>query len=78
MPHYAYLKLKMAGPSGIIIVNGNTEHYLRTEEHTAALATEVQSDRLKQNLHSATEPSDTLKRIRTTLQQESLAHQELD
>ena len=36
VPHYAYLKLKMPGPRGVIMVNGNTERSLRTEEHTAA------------------------------------------
>ena len=41
VPHYAYLKLKMPGPRGVIAVNGNTECSLRTEEHTAALAAEV-------------------------------------
>ena len=56
VPHYAYLKLKMPGPRGVIIVNGNMERSLRTEEHTAALAAEVQSGLLKQNLHSAAEP----------------------
>ena len=25
VPHYAYLKLKMPGPRGVITVNGNTE-----------------------------------------------------
>ena len=25
VPHYAYLKLKMPGPHGVITVNGNTE-----------------------------------------------------
>ena len=29
VPHYAYLKLKMPGPRGVIIVNGNTERSLR-------------------------------------------------
>ena len=43
VPHYAYLKLKMPGPRGVITVNGNTERSLRMEEHTAALAAEVQS-----------------------------------
>ena len=43
VPHYAYLKLKMLGPRGVITVNGNTERSLQTEEHTAALAAEVQS-----------------------------------
>ena len=78
VPHYVYLKLKMLGPRGVIIVNGNTERSLHTEEHTAALAAEVQRGLLKQNLNSAAEPTDTVKRVRTTLQQESLARQELD
>jgi hypothetical protein len=43
VPHYAYLKLKMPGPKGVITINGNTERSLRTEEHTAALAAEVQA-----------------------------------
>ena len=48
VPHYAYLKLKMPGPRGVITVNRNTERSLRTEEHTAALAAEVQSSLLRQ------------------------------
>ena len=40
VPHYAYLKLKMPGPCGVIIVSGNTERYLRAEEYVAALAAE--------------------------------------
>jgi hypothetical protein len=43
IPHYAYLKLKMPGPRGVITVNGNTERSLRMEEHTTALAAEVQA-----------------------------------
>ena len=78
MPHYAYLKLKMPGPRGVITVNGNTERSLRTEEHTAALAAEVQSGLLKQNYNPAVEPLDIVKRVRTTLQQDSSACQELD
>ena len=38
VPHYAYLKLKMLGPRGVITVSGNTEHSLRAEEYVAALA----------------------------------------
>ena len=68
----------MPGPRGVITVNGNTERSLRTEEHTDALAVEVQSGLLKQNLNSAAEPPDTFKRVRTILQQDSLARQELD
>ena len=78
MPHYAYVKLKIPGPRGVITVNGNTECSLRTEEHTAALVAEVQSGLLKQNLNSAAELPDTIKRVRTTLQQDIPARQELD
>ena len=39
IPHYAYLKLKMPGPHGVITVNGNIEHSLRAEEYETALAT---------------------------------------
>ena len=78
MPHYAYLKLKMPGPHGVITVNRNTERSLHTEEHTVALATEVHSGLIKQNLNSAAKLPDTVKRVRTTLQQDSPARQELN
>ena len=78
VPHYAYLKLKMPGPRGVITVNGNTEHSLRTEEHTAALAAEVQSGLLRQNFNSAAKLPDTVKQVRTTPQHDSPARQELD
>ena len=68
VPHYAYLKLKMPGPRGVITVNGNTECSLRTKEHAAALAAEVQSGLLKQHHNTAAEPLDIIKRFRTTLQ----------
>ena len=78
VPHYAYLKLKMPSPRSVISVNGNTECSLRTEEHTAAFASEVQSGLLKQNLNSVAKPPGTVKRVRTILQQDSSARQELD
>ena len=78
MPHYAYLKLKMPGPRGVITVNGNTERSLQTEEHTAALVAEVQSGLLKQNFNSAAKLPDTVKRVRTTPQHDSPARQEFD
>ena len=68
----------MPGPHGVITVNGNMECSLRTEEHTAALAAEVQSGLLKQNRNPAAEPLDITKRVRTTLQQDGSARQELD
>ena len=38
IPYYASLTLKMAGPRGIITVNGSIKRSLRTEERAAALA----------------------------------------
>ena len=78
VPHYAYLKLKMPGPHSVITVNGNTERSLRTEEHTAALAAEVQSGLLKQHYNLAAEPLDIIKRVQTTLQRDSSACKELN
>ena len=49
VPHYAYLKLKMPGPRGVIIGNGNMERSLCTEEHTTALAAEVYGGLIKPN-----------------------------
>ena len=76
MPHYAYLKLKMPGPRGVITVNGNTERSLHTEEHTIALAAEVQRGLLKQHYNPVAEPLDIIKRVRTTLQRDSSARHE--
>ena len=78
VPHYAYLKLKMPGPRGVITVNGNMERSHHTEEHTAALAAEVQGGLMKPNITSAVKPPDTVKRVRTTMQNDSPARQELD
>ena len=77
VPHYAYLKLKMPGPRGVITVNGNTERSLRTEEHTAAFAVEVQSSLLRQSTSSAIKDPDTFKRARSNRQQDYLARSEL-
>jgi hypothetical protein len=77
VPHYAYLKLKMPGPRGVITVNGNTERSLRTEEHTATLVAEVQSSLSRQFSSSAFKKPDTVKHARSTLQQDRLACSEL-
>ena len=74
--HYAYLKLKMPGPQGVITVNGNTNHSLRTEEHTAALAAEVQSSLSRQFSSPAIKHPDTIKHARSNLQQGRLARSE--
>ena len=78
VPHYAYLKLKMPGPRGVITVNGNTDRSLHTEEHNVALAAEVQSNILRQTAYSATTTPSTIKRVRSTPQQDGQARQELD
>ena len=59
--HYAYLKLKMPGPRGVITVNGNIERSLHTEEHTSALAGEAQSSLFRQTTYSALQPPNTFK-----------------
>ena len=76
VPHYAYLKLKMPGPRGVITVNGNTERSLRTEEHIAALAAEVQSSLLRQFSSPAVKRPDTAKRTRSNANQDHLARSE--
>ena len=78
VPHYAYLKLKMPGPRGVITVNGNTERSLCTEEHTAILVTEVQGGLIKPNTTSAVKRADTVKRVWSTIENDSPARLELD
>ena len=68
----------MPGPHGVITINGNTERSLRTDEHTMALAVEIQRGLFQQNLSSVAKPPDTIKRVRTILQQDSPARQELN
>ena len=58
------------------MVNGNTERSLRTEEHTAALAAEVQSSLSRQFSSPATKRPDTVKHARSNLQQDRLARAE--
>ena len=73
VPHYAYLKLKMPGPRGVITVKGNTERSLHTEEHTTALAAEAQSSLLRQSTSSAIKDPNTFKHARSNRQQVRLA-----
>jgi hypothetical protein len=63
VPYYAYLKLKMPGPRGVITVNGNMERSLRTEEHIAALAAEVQGGLIKPDNPSVIKTHDSAKRV---------------
>lgn len=78
VPHYAYLKLKMLGPRGVITVNGNTKSSLHTDEHTAALAVEVQNSLLRKTSNSAIKNPDTAKWVQSTLLQDRPAWPELD
>ena len=78
VPHYAYLKLKIPRPRGVITVNGNMERSLRTEGHTAALAAKVQNGFIKPNISSVIKTHGTAKRVCSTLQHDSSADPELE
>ena len=78
MPHYAYRKLKMLGPHGVITVNGKGELYFGINEYTAALTAEATSSTLQPNLESTAKLPDTAKGLRTTLRQDSPARPELN
>ena len=68
VPNYTYLKLKMPGPRGAITINGNTECSLRTEEHTAAIAAEVQSGPIKPHIPSAVKQLASIAQDRSILE----------
>ena len=78
VPHYAYLKLKMRGPHCVIMINGNMERSLRIEENTTALAVEVQGGLIKPTNTSEVKSPDTVKRVWSTLQKDSLVRPKLD
>ena len=78
VPHYAYRKLKMPGPRGIITVNGKAELPLGTKEYTAALTAEATSGTFQSNLELTDELSDTTKGVRTAAQQDSSARPDLN
>ena len=78
VPHYAYLKLKMPGPRGVITVNGKAELPLCAKEYTAALTAEAMSGIFQSNLKSTAKLPDTVKGVQTTSQQDSPAHPELN
>ena len=59
VPHYAYRKLKMPGPRGVITVNGKAELPLAIEEYTAALTAEATSGTFWLNLESTAKLPDT-------------------
>ena len=62
--HYAYFKLKMPGPRGVITVNGNMERSLHTEEQTAAFAADLQAAEEAARRTTRQDPSGSSKRVR--------------
>ena len=78
MPHYAYRKLKMPGPRGVITVNGTAEVSFGTNEYTAALTAEATSNTLQPNLESTPGLPDTVKGLRTTSWKDTPARPELN
>ena len=78
MPHYAYRKLKMPSPRGVITVNGKDELYIGTNEYTAALTAEAMSSTLQPNLESTASLPDTVKGLRTTSRKDIPARPELN
>ena len=68
----------MPGPRGVITINGNMERSLHTEEHTAAIAAEVQSGPVKPHTSSAVKPPGFITQGRSILHAGSLAISELD
>ena len=67
VPHYAYRKLKMTGPRGVITVNGKAELHLYAEECTAALTVEATKGIFQSNLESTAKLPNIVKGVQTTL-----------
>ena len=63
MPHYAYRKLKMPGPRGVITVNGKAKLPLGAEEYTTALTAEATNGIFQLNLESMAKLPDTDKGV---------------
>lgn len=61
--HYAYRKLKMPGPRGVITVNGRSELLLTAEESTTALTARPTDGTFQPNLESTARLSDTAKGV---------------
>ena len=78
VPHYAYRKLKMPGPRGVITVNGKAEPSLGTNKYTTALAAETMSSTLQPNLESTSRLPDTIKGLQTISQNDTPARPELN
>ena len=68
VPHYAYLKLKMPGPRGVITVHRNMNRSLRTEEHTAALTAKVKVGLIKPHTLLAIKPPVSIQQDRPIME----------
>ena len=66
VPHYAYCKLKMPGPRGVIAVKGKAELPVGTKEHTVDLTAEATSGTFQRNLDSTARFLDIAKGLQTT------------
>ena len=64
IPHYAYLKVEIPGPRGVITVSGNMERSLCTEEYMADLAVEAQNGLFKSNSSLVVKTTDTVRQVR--------------
>lgn len=56
VPYYAYMKLKMLGLNGPIIICCNAERSLRTEEQTVAFAAKAQATEAAKSRASSSGP----------------------
>ena len=63
VPHYAYQKLKMPGPCGVITVNGMSEPPLCAKEYTTALEEEATTGIFRSNFKATTKLPDTIKGV---------------
>ena len=63
VPHYAYRRLKMPGPRGVITVHGKAEPSFGTNKYITALVAGTTSNTLQPNLESTPRLPDTLKGI---------------
>ena len=68
----------MPGPRGVIIVNGNMDHSLHTEEHNAAFAAEVYSGLIKPNSSLADKANDISKRVQSVHNRDKSTDPDLD
>ena len=78
VPHYAYLKLKIPGPRGVITISGNTECYLRAEDYVAALAAEARSGLFNRSNSPVFKTAGIAKCVQRTPRCSSLDKPELD